>query len=478
MIKRVGIGAAVFGFLAMGVFAQTPPDPKVEWPKKWDALSKKVAREHITLAKFGLSKKLFEVAFKEYTRAAALDGENAEAQKGLGRKLENGVWVDDPAAKVKKLNEGPVADQQVPLAEYESKKKAATDKAMKEFEGLADWCEKNGLKDEAKQVWKTVLDGYNADHERARLAHGWIRDNGRWVSPEDVAKREAGAKKVAGASEGEPVTAQSDVEQRTGWKLVKRKSDHFYLEGNYSDAEMIELVKACEAARSAFLETFELDVNAFPSPIHGIFLHTQQEYELYVDKDPAIPERDKKSYKAFAGYPTYRPMSFVGWQGGREFAYMKDYGTHETIHLMFWQWAGLKEIPAWIFEGLAYWFTDRLLKTALAFCIAMETSAGGGRAFENVLDWKNMVKVSIKDGSDPDIRETMEGRLNTLSIKKAIKAWSLVDFMLTKNKAKFFSFIADLRSGKTQEEALKNALGIKGYGELDAIWEKYVVDNY
>ncbi len=39
--------------------------------------------------------------------------------------------------------------------------------------------------------------GHRVAHFEEKIAHGWIRDNGRWVSPEDVAKREAGAKKVA-----------------------------------------------------------------------------------------------------------------------------------------------------------------------------------------------------------------------------------------------------------------------------------------
>jgi len=74
--------------------------------------------EHANLAKVAWSRKLFAVAFDENTKAATLDPGNGDAQKGLGRKNEAGVWVDDPKATVKKKNEGKDNEKEWVLKDY------------------------------------------------------------------------------------------------------------------------------------------------------------------------------------------------------------------------------------------------------------------------------------------------------------------------------------------------------------------------
>lgn len=476
--RRGGLLLRLAAVLALASIAcAEDADPAAEYAKKWQALAQKTAKEHVALAKHCWSRKLHEVALAENKRAAELDPTNADAQKGIGRKLENGAWVDDPKAALKKKNEGSDADIERAKAEYDKKLKAASTKIVKDFEALADWAAKAKLDEQAKETWRRLLD-YDAEHAKARAALGYEKQDGRWVPPEDVAKRNEGKKKVAGADEGEEVKEESEIEKDLGLKLIKRRSKHFYFQGVFTEAEMKELIKTAEGSRAAFLETFELDDEQCSEPVDGLYLKTKEEHIRFIDSAPGMDEAKRKSYRDTGGFMTYSPRFTEAFQGGGDFHYMKDVCCHDVIHQCFSMWAGV-DANAWLDEGLCYWFTDRLLKSAETHCIEFSLTGGGaGKSWDNVLDWKGLIKEMLAEKANPDIREVMEGHLNSLNAKKGCKAWSLVDYMLTKRKKEFYEFIRLLQRDVKQEEAVRQAFGVKGYEELDQKWIEFVEESY
>ena len=111
-------------------------------------------------------------------------------------------------------------------------------------------------------------------------------------------------------------------------------------------------------------------------------------------------------------------------------------------------------------------------------CIAFETAAQGGVSWDDVLDWKVLVKDLVKSGKNPPIRDVLEARLNALDGPKGVKGWSLVEWMLAARKKEFFEFVKALAGGASQEDAIKTAFGVASFAELDAQWVAYVLENY
>lgn len=452
-------------------------DPQADWQKKWDAAVKNAAKEHAGLAKVAWSKKLHEVAFQENTRAVALDPSNSDAEKALGKVLDAGVWVDDPKATVKKKNEGKDADIEAAKTALDEKRRPAFAKVVKELEGVGEFAAKNKLADEEKKTWKLVLE-YDPDNEKARKGLGYEKQDGRWVPPEDVAKRNEGKKKIAAADEGEPVQEESDLEKKTGWKLVKRRSAHFFVQTSFSESETKELVRCAEGARAAFLEMFELEKDMCDGPVEMDYFKTKEEHRKFVDTCDDL-RQEKGHYYDTGGMTLYSPMVSEAFMGGGDFGYMKDICTHDTIHECWYMWGGFNAKPWWD-EGLAYWFSNTLLKTAETHCIEFALSGGGAgnKSWDNVLDWKGLIKDMLREGADPDCEEVMNGSINTLNAKKGCKAWSLVDYILTARKKEFFQFRELMQQEKKQEDALKEAFGVTGYKDFNDKWKEWVLKNY
>ncbi|KAF0242315.1 MAG: hypothetical protein FD180_3972 [Planctomycetota bacterium] len=456
--------------------AGDPPDPKAEWQKKWDAAVKNAAKEHAGLAKVAWSRKLYAVALEDNEKAVTLDPGNADAQKGLGKMNEGGVWIDDPKATVKKKNEGKESDIDAAMAALGEKRKSAYGKIVKELEATGDFAVKNKLAEEEKKSWKLVIE-YDENHEKARKGLGYEKQDGRWVPPEDVEKRKDGAKKVAGADEGKPDENPSEVENRTGFKMTKRRSSHYFVQGTYSEAEIKELVKCAEGARTAFLETFELKADDLDNSVDMIFVKTEEQHKKFVDTCEEL--ENKGAYRDMGGVTLYHPTHMSeAVQGGGNWRYVKDVCAHDAIHHLWSFWAG-NVGNAWLDEGLSYWFTDRLLKSADTHCIQFALSGGGaGKSWDNVLDWRALIKEMLDTNANPDIQEVMEGHINSLNAKKGCKAWSLVDYMLQARKKEFFKFIQSMQEGDKQEEALKKAFGVEGYKDFDGKWKEWVWKNY
>ncbi|MEK7468230.1 MAG: hypothetical protein AAB074_12520 [Planctomycetota bacterium] len=468
----------LLAMFATRALAETPADPKTEWPKKLEILGQKAAKEHAAIGKWATSKKLHNEAFPEYARAAELDPNNADAQKGLGKKLEDGAWVSDPKSPPKKGSEAPGADVPGLLEEIEKKRAEAAKKLAKDFTTLAEWAQKNGLKQEAAGLWQQIVDRYDSESEKAHLGLAHVKEGDMWVPPEDIAKREAGAKKLKDAPKGEAVTEKSEVETALGVSHSKRRSTHFLIEGPYTDAQIAELVQVAEAARSLFLEMIDGGAEDFPSIIHARVFKEQETYGRYVKVDPAIREQDKKAYSAAAGYPVLGPLGFAGWQGGKDWDYVRDLVAHMSVHILFCQHFARFPYPAWLYEGISYWVTDRMLKTAKVYCSGFSTSAGGGRSHEDMRGWKAEVKKMERLGQDPDMRELLSGDLSGMNMRRSMKAWSVVEWLVEERKKEFHALIGELRSGSKPEDAVKTSLGVNTLGELDVLWERYVREKY
>jgi hypothetical protein len=467
----------LLALVASPAWAQGAPDPKKDFDQKMKAQGEKAAREHVTLGKFCTGKKIHEVALVEYRRALQLDPACTDAKKGLMWKYEGGAWVEDPAAKIKTQNEGTAEAIEKAVDEHFAKRRTAGEKIAKDYGVVAEWATKKGLKAEARAAWKMAY-YYDDNDEKVREGCGWVKDGYSWVSPEDADARAAEEKRIKEADGGKKVEERSDVEAKTGWALSKRHSKHFLFEGMPLDSQMTTLVKTCEAARLSFLETFELPADALEEPIRGVFLKSKDDHKNFLVKFVGLKGRELDEENAMSGWTTFGPMTFEVRQGERDFSLLEDWAVHCTIEFLWAKQFGIENCPPWLGEGIPYWFTYRMTKSALTNCIVFETASQGGQDWHEVLTWKTTIKDLVKAGKNPLIRDVLEARLNALDGPKGVKGWSLVEWMLARRRKEFFQFVNYLGGGTSQEDAIKKAFGVSGYAELDAQWVAYVLENY
>ncbi|WP_165226160.1 polymorphic toxin-type HINT domain-containing protein [Aquisphaera insulae] len=127
-------------------------------------------------------------------RAIALDPGNALARGLMGLVEYQGRWQRSEAAEAKAQEDPARAGR---LREYLEKRARTPAKADAQVR-LAEWCEHNGLKEQAKAHYRAAL-RLDPSRELAWKRLGYRKQGGRWVRPEDLAaeKAEAEAQKKA-----------------------------------------------------------------------------------------------------------------------------------------------------------------------------------------------------------------------------------------------------------------------------------------
>jgi hypothetical protein len=85
----------------------------------------------------------------------------------------------------------------------------------------------------------------------------------------------------------------------------------------------------------------------------------------------------------------------------------------------------------------------------------------------------------VKEGKDPDIAAVIKcTNFAELDGAETVKAWSIVDFLLTEHREKFIEFCQDLRGAKDNgEESLRKVWGWS-LEDLDSRWRAFAKTAY
>ncbi|QEH31913.1 hypothetical protein OJF2_03800 [Aquisphaera giovannonii] len=121
-------------------------------------------------------------------RAIALDPGNALARGLMGLVEYQGRWKR-PEAVGASLQEDPAQAER--LREYLARRAKTSTKAGAQIH-LAEWCEQNGLKDQAQAHYRAAL-RQDPSKELAWRRLGYRKQGGRWARPEDLAAEKAEA---------------------------------------------------------------------------------------------------------------------------------------------------------------------------------------------------------------------------------------------------------------------------------------------
>lgn len=448
-------------------------DPKDQFKRKLAAAEKSIAEAHLALGRFADGERLFAAARHEYLAAVGLDPGNEDAQKALGRTLVDGRWVQDPRWPVYVVNDRPPEEAGPALAKYRAKKRVSGKESAAEFEELADFAANAELELEARAMWEAML-RYDPNNPRAQAKLGCRRISSEMLSAAEADAREAMAKRILESPGGKPLESTSETEEKTGQSFTKRRSEHFYFESQYTDGELRALVRTAETARALFVEAFQVPPESEPAFLNGVFVRHQGDHRNFLEKCTDAGALERKTAESMSTWEEFNPHRFEVWLGERPFDSLRDEVVHATIRYAFRDLTRMEEMPPWLAEGVCAWFGDRILGRAEG-CFAREDVRGMPNA-KSTLKWKRFIRDWAWEGTAPRIREVTKAAPGELTFEMMVKAWSVVDWLMTAKRERLYDFLARCRTGSSGK-ALRRALGAKDYDELEAMWEDWVKDR-
>jgi len=469
--------AAIAALLLAGA-ARAEDAEEAEYQRRWKAAANTVARAQRLCARWCNDNRLYAAAWAEWTESLDFEPDHEDARKALGFAKKDGAWVFNPDAGMLRENRGTPKEIDAALDSYRRRREGIEATAGRELVPLAEWTAKHGYEARAKRIW-SLVHRYDPENEDACKAMGWSEWKGRWFAPREAAARKAAAKLMEEADGGKADTKPSDIQKATGFRLARRVSAHFAFEGRPSQEELAPMLRAAEAARALFVETFRLDATQEPATVTGVFLTSNLDHKLFLEKCSPLDEEERKTIEKLGGWASFKPdLIFELWTNGSFPEYHREAGVHILVHLLFQMHTRIKMPPGWIQEGLGFWFTDLLTGTAMARCTDLRSNAMEDDRALSTLTWRRMVRQRLREGTDPSIRRVLNARYDDLDLPKMVKAWSLVDFMLAKKRDGFFAYVKRLGEGDSGTDALAESLEMESVDDLQRGWEEYVDENY
>ena len=167
--------------------------------------------------------------------------------------------------------------------------------------------------------------------------------------------------------------------------------------------------------------------------------------------------------------------------------------AHEVGHLCVWRFSWNQYfVPPWLEEGMGLYLEAKTFNRTRCFCFGGAYGDASGSA-EKLFDiawgkWKETVRKMVRKRSDKQMKTILRLRHNQIGAAEAGKSWSVIDFMVQRDKKKFTRFMRQMKAywpqkgaprpdfrpekQKAQERALKDGFDWT-FDELDTEWRAW-----
>lgn len=205
------------------------------------------------------------------------------------------------------------------------------------------------------------------------------------------------------------------------------------------------------------------------------FIKSRQAYEKYVDivfagDDPT----EIKMTKRVAGFYIYVPPRSVGCyeNANQSLVALQHSAVHQVGHFCLYYFRTPTEVPLWLNEGFASFVESSVMGVVASRCIGGGTGGHDPHKWEDSNNWETLLKELIAKKKDTPISTLITRReFSSMTIPDRAKSWSLVKYMVKRDKEKFVKFIRALKDGSKQEDALKESYGLT-FKELEDKWKR------
>ena len=470
----LGIAAIV------GIAAQDPPakPPAEDYKDRMAKIKETLAEEHYKVGEYLFGVSMHRWARDEFRKSIGFSPDHAEARKRLGYVKKEGDWEPDPDAKLETENKKKGEEEAKLKGEYDKRVARLGSTIAKQWADLGNFCDKNKMKAEAEAAWKLAIE-YDPLNNDSRKKLGYVRQgkDGPWLSKFEAEWRKQAKAGIAKAPPGAPQKEETRVEADLGWKHEKRKSPHFLIEvAGHNQEWLTQAVKHGEHCYAMFHKLFNQTEDLFQQPLNIVIVKGKNEHEQYIDKYDQGDAASKAFSKKMGGQFGFPQSEIV--QGDRKD--LHEPIVHVTAQFLSTHLTGGSR--PWVHEGIAFHFGYQIMGTGGTFCTNMAgTGSGGGdRDYSRMEDWPLIIRTLIKEAKDPPMIEVFKCKdFAELSGAEAVKAWSMVDFLVTEHREKFLEFLSKIR-GQKEEEDEKTLNEVFGWSldAFDTRWRVYARASY
>ncbi len=455
--------------------------PAEEYKARHEKLLKNTAAKHYAIGDYLATAQMHAWARTEFRRVIDdLDPDHEGARKRLGyRKNDQGQWEDDPNAKQDVGNRKKGEDAAKVQKSWNERVEQAGKDLSRQWSDLALWCKKNVLQKEADGAFRKALE-YDPGNATARKELGYekLGKSGVWISKFERELRKEMKDGIAKAPQGTASSAASELEPALGIKLKRREAGHIVLESPHlSDADLVSLVQHCEHAYAMYHKIFGQEDLFGGLKMTHVILKDKVQHERYIDafqkgRSPQEIELSKKATGSM-GFPRSEQ-----YQDTRPIESIQDMAVHSTVQM-------LSNLLArgehhWLHEGTSYHFTRLMKDTAATYCVDLAGTSpqNRGKNYQDPDDWPVVCKVWVREDKDPEMLAILKcTNVQELDGAETVKAWSLVEFLITEHRDKFIEVCKALGQGADVEKAFKQVFDWS-VETLDRRWKAYVKASY
>lgn len=428
---------------------------------------------------------LYQFAAEQAERALEFDPDQKDARDYLGFVKKGDKWVADPekSAKVLRQNTKPQNRSDEGQKQLEKKwedesLKAADKYCAKLYADLGDACAAKGYDKQAAKGYDSSL-RLDKDNAAARKGLGYTKFGKVWLT-----KKQDDARKAAAKSEAVKETDTTVFEDLFGKKLNKVESTHFRFESGYEVAELKLYAEAAETAYAYYLADFERDPTEDVLEGHRmlfIVMTDDAQWNLFVDR---FGGPDKEFTRQLGGCHVGSGMGVRSNKGSTMEA-RRDMIVHQAVHHLGQVMWRIND-RAWLNEGLAYYYTLKVLESCSTHCVAQKKGdyasgskdEGGLKDWGDPQNWKPLVKAQVAKKDDTALRTVITVPITKLDFDDTVKSWSVITYLFDLDRTKFISMLDQLLDPAVKQDAVIQGVWGKGLEDLDEDWHTYVRKCY
>lgn len=422
-------------------------------------------------------------AKREYELAIELNPDLETARSKLGFRRVDGGWEFDPAKKVKSANEKSGAEADKIQKEYLKRLAGTGTDFARRFGEIADFAEKNGLREEAAATWRRVLE-FDSAHRKARETLGYQKlPSGGWATAAEVELKAELRGGVAKAPKGAADGSTPEYERAMAIPMKKHSTPAFVAASPHLDAAALErLVQHAGHVHAAWHRIFNVPDAFGGRQQHLIYFQDHDQHVKYIDlfhKGTAAQKEYARKLNAQIAIPVSECV-----QGRRSTESLEDFTVHAVAQNLTRIYAIGKKTnthdPIWLQEGISFWFTYAVNGTAEWGCVELgNTQTERLREARKPETWAKGIHALVSEGEDPPVRAVVNCTNGPdMDAIETVKAWSLVDFLILEHREKFSAFCRDLRAQDDNGE--KSFQKVFGWtlDDLNAKWRSWVLVAY
>jgi hypothetical protein len=386
-----------------------------------------------------------------YERVVAADPANARARKALGHVKVGAVWMT-PAEKA-------AAD-------------AAAEEAAQRAKGLVPH----------EGRWVTP-------QEKDALEKGLVRDGEEWVTEEEYHRRR-GEQRVDGqwikVGEKEAKARAAAWTKATSVTIQSLWAPHVDLFHELEPEQAKTVLEAAEKTVVAFrklvqpepgdrIADLRLPVVCFvKAPAYARFaqVFSDENRITFIPGQENFPEQAKRQ----PGFWNVQPPLSGHYLFPNTVQRLASGVSHNVTPILLTLWKRPQFPSVWLREGLAYVLEMQAIGRSETYTVGKGGGMGGGdpASWVDSAKWKETLGAAVRAGQDAPIPRLSKMGMDQMSYPELVKSWSVVDYLVQSDPAKFRAFlVASKKRDHPEEEAFREAYG-HDFRALETKWRAFV----